>query len=158
MDSINRGTQQEVRYAGFWMRVAAYCIDYAVLFVLGFVMGFIFGLFAEMFFIGNEAARGTGELILMSLIVVTSLVVGWLYYALMESSVNQGTFGKMAFGLIVTDSTGGRLTFGRATGRYFAKVLSALTIYIGFLMIAFTKQKQGLHDLVAETLVVKKEK
>jgi uncharacterized RDD family membrane protein YckC len=73
----------------------------------------------------------------------------------MESSAKQATVGKMALGIIVTDLEGRRLGFGRATGRYFAKILSALILGIGFLMAAFTERKQGLHDMVASTLVVK---
>jgi uncharacterized RDD family membrane protein YckC len=84
-----------------------------------------------------------------------STVVGWLYYALMESSAKQATVGKMALGIIVTDLEGRGIGFGRATGRYFAKILSALILGIGFLMAAFTERKQGLHDMVASTLVVK---
>ena len=67
----------------------------------------------------------------------------------------QGTLGKKALGMIVTDLDGGRIGFGRATGRYFAKILSALILGIGFIMVAFTQRKQGLHDLIASTLVYK---
>jgi len=62
----------------------------------------------------------------------------------------------MALGIIVTDMEGRRISFGRATGRYFAKIISAIIIYIGFLMIAFTERKQGLHDMIADCLVVMK--
>ena len=84
-----------------------------------------------------------------------SVVVGWLYYALMESSGMQATLGKKALGLIVTDESGQRISFARATGRYFAKIVSALILLIGFIMVAFTERKQGLHDKLAGTLVVR---
>jgi uncharacterized RDD family membrane protein YckC len=74
----------------------------------------------------------------------------------MESSARQATLGKMALGIVVTDLDGNRIGFGRATGRYFAKILSALILLIGFIMAAFTQKKQGLHDIIAGTLVVKK--
>jgi uncharacterized RDD family membrane protein YckC len=83
-------------------------------------------------------------------------LVGWLYYAFMESSANQATVGKMAVGLKVTDLNGKRISFGRATGRYFGRLLSGFILGIGFLMIAFSAKKQGLHDTLAGTLVVKK--
>jgi uncharacterized RDD family membrane protein YckC len=83
-------------------------------------------------------------------------VLQWLYFALMESSAHQATLGKMALGIIVTDMQGQRLTFGRATGRFFAKILSGCMIYIGFIMAAFTERKQALHDMIASTLVVRK--
>ncbi len=83
-------------------------------------------------------------------------VAAWLYFALMESSSRQATLGKMLVGIMVTDLDGGRISFGRATGRHFAMILSALTCYIGFVMAAFTERKQALHDMIAGTLVVRK--
>jgi uncharacterized RDD family membrane protein YckC len=59
----------------------------------------------------------------------------------------------MIFGLKVTDLYGNRISFERATGRHFAKILSAMILCIGYLMVAFTERKQGLHDLLAGTLV-----
>jgi len=82
--------------------------------------------------------------------------VRWLYYALFEASHFQATPGKMALGLVVTDETGHRIGFGRATGRYFAKLISALILYIGFMMAGWTEKKQALHDILASTLVLKK--
>jgi uncharacterized RDD family membrane protein YckC len=84
-----------------------------------------------------------------------SFVLNWLYFAVLESSSMQGTLGKKALGMIVTDLDGAPIGFGRATGRYFAKILSALIMMIGFVMVAFTARKQGLHDLIAGTLVHK---
>jgi len=85
------------------------------------------------------------------------IIVGqWLYYALMESSSRQGTLGKMALRIIVTDLDGKRISFGKASGRYFGKIISGIILYIGFIMIAFTEKKQGLHDMLASTLVVMK--
>jgi len=61
----------------------------------------------------------------------------------------------MALGLVVADEMGQRISFGRATGRYFAKILSSLILLIGFFMIGWTARKQGLHDMIAGTLVYK---
>jgi uncharacterized RDD family membrane protein YckC len=74
----------------------------------------------------------------------------------MESSSYQGTIGKKILGIKVIDMNGNRISFVKATVRYFSKLLSALIIGIGFLMAGFTNKKQALHDLIAETLVVKK--
>jgi uncharacterized RDD family membrane protein YckC len=74
----------------------------------------------------------------------------------MESSARQATLGKMAVGIKVTDEAGARISFGRAVGRYFGKFVSTIILLIGFLMVAFTEKKQGLHDKLAGTLVVKK--
>ena len=89
--------------------------------------------------------------------ILFACVAGWLYSALMESSANQGTLGKMALGLRVTDLEGRRISFGKATGRYFAKFLSGMTLSIGYIMAAFTAKKQALHDFVAGTLVLSKQ-
>jgi uncharacterized RDD family membrane protein YckC len=73
----------------------------------------------------------------------------------MTSSDRQATVGKIAVGLKVTDLYGQRISFARATGRHFAKILSAMVLFIGYIMVAFTERKQGLHDILAGTLVVK---
>jgi uncharacterized RDD family membrane protein YckC len=88
--------------------------------------------------------------------IVLGVVLDWLYSALLESSSRQATVGKMALGLIVTDMEGQRISFGRATARAFAKYISCFALFIGFIMVAFTEKKQGLHDLIAGTLVRRK--
>ena len=89
--------------------------------------------------------------------ILALMIVGWLYFALMESSVNQATLGKMALGIKVTDLDGNRISFGRATGRYFGKIVSGMILYIGFIMAGFTEKKQALHDIMASCLVVNKQ-
>jgi uncharacterized RDD family membrane protein YckC len=142
-----------MRYAGFWKRFAAVLIDGVLLGVAGFVVGLV--LVAGMLAGGagdlEEAAAGAG-----AISNLVGLLIGWFYYAFMESSPSQATLGKMALGIRVTDASGMRIGFGKATGRYFAKFISALILGIGFLMAAFTEKKQGLHDLMAGTLVVNK--
>jgi uncharacterized RDD family membrane protein YckC len=84
-----------------------------------------------------------------------SILATWLYHSLLESSSWQATVGKKAVGLRVTDMFGNRIGFGRATGRYFASILSGMICLIGFIMVAFSEKKQGLHDMLAGTLVLK---
>jgi uncharacterized RDD family membrane protein YckC len=79
--------------------------------------------------------------------------VPWIYTAYLESSSNQSTLGKLAVRAAVTDMQGNRITFSRATLRFFGKILCIFTLFIGFLIIAFTGYKQGLHDKIAGTLV-----
>jgi uncharacterized RDD family membrane protein YckC len=131
-------------YAGFWRRVAAFIVDGLLLSVVTVPLTLAFGGYDYQ---ANPAAASSASTL--------STVITWLYYALMESSAKQATVGKMALGIVVTDLEGRRIGFGRATGRHFAKILSALIIGIGFLMVAFTQRKQGLHDMLAGTLVVK---
>ena len=79
----------------------------------------------------------------------------WLYEALLTSSSWQGTVGKRVLQLKVTDESGNRIGFGRATGRFFAKILSSMFFCIGFIMVGLTDRKRGLHDMLAGTLVTK---
>jgi uncharacterized RDD family membrane protein YckC len=131
-------------YAGFWRRVAAVIIDGLILSVVTVPLTLAVGA-GDTY---AEAARSASA-------SSVSTVVTWLYYAFMESSARQATLGKMALGIIVTDLEGRRIGFGKATGRHFAKILSALILGIGFLMVAFTQRKQGLHDILAGTLVIR---
>jgi hypothetical protein len=83
-------------------------------------------------------------------------IIWWIYTSVLLSCPWQATLGMKVCGLKITDESGKRISFGRATGRYFASFLSVCpTLGIGFLMIAWTSRKQGLHDLIARTLVVK---
>jgi len=110
----------------------------------------------------EEAARAMAELLssFMPRILLSNLLfvlAGWLYYALMESSSLQATLGKLAMGSIVTDLDGDRVSFLRATGRYFGKIISNIILMIGFMMGGFTERKQALHDMMAGCLVIQKE-
>jgi uncharacterized RDD family membrane protein YckC len=73
----------------------------------------------------------------------------------MESSSKQATLGKMALALKVTDLQGRRISFARATGRHFAKIISGMILLIGYIMAGFTERKQALHDMIAGTLVIR---
>ena len=86
---------------------------------------------------------------------VLSCICMWLYFALLESGKHQATWGKRLFGIKVVDCHGKRISFARATGRYFSKMLSYMICYIGFIMMPFTNRKCALHDMIAGTYVVK---
>jgi uncharacterized RDD family membrane protein YckC len=85
-----------------------------------------------------------------------AFLAAWLYFPLMESSASQGTIGKIAFSLIVTDTSFRRISFGRALGRYAAKIPSALILYLGFVMVGLTSHKRGLHDYIAGTVILRR--
>ena len=141
-------------YAGFWIRVGAYLIDGILLWIVQVIIGLVLGVsVSTMVGLGAETAA-TGASTILTLI---SVVIGVAYFVIMESGPMQATLGKKAVGIIVTDDNGNRITWLRALGRYFAKFLSALIMAIGFIMVAFTDKKQGLHDLICSTLVVKGE-
>lgn len=102
--------------------------------------------------LGNVVNAAVPPQILLSCLVFF-LLVPWIYSAYLESSRNQATLGKLAIRAAVTDMRGDRITFARASLRFFGKILCILTLLIGFLVIAFTKYRQGLHDKLAGTLV-----
>ena len=154
--SLARSEKDLFSYAGFWRRLGAALIDGVILWIGGIIMGVILGSLIGLFL----GIRGTDieiiKKVAMTNIYIIGTVLHWLYYALFESSSRQATLGKMAAGIIVTDYDGGRISFGRASGRYWGKMVSALILMIGFIMAGFTERKQGLHDIMAGCLVLNK--
>jgi uncharacterized RDD family membrane protein YckC len=142
-------------YAGFWLRVVAIIIDGLVFSPLSIISLLLqhWAQSVEQNSPNSALMLGIGLLLIADGLFI--LVARWLYFALMESSSWQATLGKKALGLRVTGMDGQRIGFGRATGRYFGKILSALTLFIGFMMAGFTPRKQALHDMIAGTLVVR---
>lgn len=144
-------------YAGFWRRVGAYLIDAILLgivtSILGSVLGMPMGAAAMSAVMSGDPAAIAAAQSSGNLGNLISIIIGVAYFAGMESSSHQATLGKKALGMVVTDLAGNRLSLGRAVGRYFAKFVSAIILGIGFIMVAFTEKKQGLHDMIAGTLV-----
>ncbi len=144
-------------YAGFWLRFVAFLIDEILVSIVvvgadaavGYILGINLDLRAG---ISRRALFGHA----LPLKFAIGTITHWLYWAGLESSVYQATLGKMALGLKVTDLNGDPISFARATGRYFAKFISAIILWIGFMMAGWTARKQALHDIMASTLVVKK--
>ena len=155
-----------VEYAGFWVRFLAFLIDNAVM-GIGFVLILIPLIFLTGLggFIGeihpNEDMNDVGIFMLFGLLFLAatvSLLLTWLYHALMESSEWQATLGKKVLGLVVTDMAGRRVSFGRATGRHFAKIITNMVpAFIGYIMAGFTERKQALHDMIAGCLVLRRD-
>ncbi len=128
-DSLNNGGDVPpiIVYPNFWKRVAAAIID-------GMISTIIFAIFS-----------------------IFGIILDWVYYAVMESSPQQGTLGKMAVGIAVTDLKGKRISFGRATGRYFSMYLTMISFLIGYIIAAFTGKRQTIHDMIAGCLVINKQ-
>jgi uncharacterized RDD family membrane protein YckC len=139
-------------YAGFWRRVAASLIDSVIILMFSCPLGIVLGIALAFTGINPDSPEAPAFNLLIN---GMSLLIDWLFYSLFESSSWQATPGKKLLQLKVTDLNGNRIGFGKATGRYFAKILSGLILGIGFIMVAFTEKKQGLHDMMAGTLVVK---
>jgi uncharacterized RDD family membrane protein YckC len=154
-----------VEYAGFWLRFLALLIDNVVL-----GLGFVLVLIPLIFLTGlhellgqfhpDEELNDAGIFALMGfvfLLATASLVLTWLYHALMESSEWQATLGKKVLGLVVTDMAGQRVSFARSTGRHFGKIITNMVpLFIGYIMAGFTEKKQALHDMLAGCLVLRR--
>jgi uncharacterized RDD family membrane protein YckC len=152
-------------YAGFWVRFVASLIDGLILgipFLLVFLI--LFFLFGGFRLLARSVPGGPPNAAFIGLIFswffiafAFGLVAQWLYFAGMESSARQATFGKAAMSLRVTGLEGQPLTFGHASGRFFSKLISGMIPFaIGYIMAAFTEKKQALHDMIAGTLVLRK--
>jgi uncharacterized RDD family membrane protein YckC len=147
-----------IRYAGFWIRVAAGIIDSIIVTVL-------FGLLASLGIgsvylmhghvdIHNPAIENLIIGLMIGFVLATNILY-YLYFAIFESSSWQATLGMRACGLKITNFEFKRISFWRALGRELAAILSGMILYIGFFMIAFTEKKQGLHDIIADTYVIR---
>jgi uncharacterized RDD family membrane protein YckC len=138
------------RYAGFWIRVASYLIDVVIVYVAMFVVGFVIALpFGALFGTGDAASIAA---ILSGLV---GLVFAIFYHGYFVSTKG-GTPGKLLLGLRIIRSDGSNLTFGRAVGRVFAYMVSAIILYIGFILAAFDAEKRCLHDHLCDTRVIYK--
>ncbi len=154
-----------VEYAGFWLRFVAYLIDgviSGVAFLLLLIPLFVLtGAGAALSKIGSDGdiSDDVGALLGFGFLAGFFGIIfigGWLYYALSESSSWQATLGKKMLNLKVTDMQGQKITFGRATGRYFSKIVTGLIpLLIGYIMAGFTEKKQAIHDMIASCLVLR---
>jgi uncharacterized RDD family membrane protein YckC len=151
------------RYAGFWIRCAAEIIDsILVSSISGPPLNFLFLAFLlpppPPGIGGNERVALDYAMSLLPLALaylLVTYVIHWLYHAIMESSARQATWGKVICGLVISDLNGDRISFGRATSRFFAKQIVGhiLTLGVGFMFCGWTEKKQCLHDILVNTVV-----
>jgi len=138
----------QMSFAGFWRRVLAAVIDTLLLWLPGSL--FTFFLKSKLLSIGWSKVE-------LAILDYIQLVIIWtLYYGFLESSKIQGTLGKRLIGIKVTDIHGQRISFSRAIARALLQYVAILPLGIGIFMVAFTKRKQGLHDMIAKCLVIKR--
>jgi uncharacterized RDD family membrane protein YckC len=144
-------------YGGFWIRVVAFFLDSIILSAVYVPVGLIFLVPSIRVMNQHDWEQGPPVEFLGTFFLLFAMFLAstWLYEALLTSSTWQGTIGKRLLSLRVVDLEGRRISFARATGRFFGKFLSRMIMDIGFIMVAFTERKQGLHDLLAGTLVKK---
>lgn len=145
-DEAEHGPGGEVAYGGFWVRFGAVIIDGIVVYIASVVA--VVAVAALLASIGTGEAAGVAA-------VIAYVMPGFFYFALMESSDWGATLGKRAFNLrVMSADRFERIGFGRAAGRYFARFLSMLVLYIGYLIQPFNARRQTLHDMICGTVVV----
>lgn len=138
--------------AGFWMRAVASLLDSLLLFLVQFVFSLILGLTAGTMLSGVEPH---GEAFVGLMATLFGVLVGFTYSVFFTGYCGQ-TPGKMALRIKVIRTTGEEVSYGRAFVREVpGKFLSGILLGIGYLMVAFDRQKQGLHDRIADTYVIK---
>ena len=149
------GTQPSP-FKGFLIRFLALIVDAVLLGIAVWVSAIVFGIFFESLFGG-----GTGILTFFLVLFIASFAT-LLYKPIMEASEYQGTFGKYFLNMKVVDKNGRKITMTKSFIRtivyavlLFIPFLNFLTM-LAFLMIVFTEENQGLHDVTAETYVVSK--
>ena len=147
----------QIKYAGFWLRFLAIILDTILIGVLDIIILVIFfgiHIINHYKILFDPAHLHLKIFTAFIPIIITSVCIKWFYFAGMESSRHQATPGKMALDIKVTGMEGNRISFARATGRYFGKILSGLILDIGYIMAGLTDKKQALHDKLADTIVI----
>ncbi|MDO9355463.1 MAG: RDD family protein [Solirubrobacteraceae bacterium] len=139
---------QEVRYVGFWVRVVAALVD--TLLVLAITMPLLVTIYGWAYFDdGKPVIAGPADALLSWGLPALASIVFWL--------TKQATPGKMLFSAAIVDAkTGGKLSTGQAIGRYLGYFVSLLPLGLGILWVAFDARKQGWHDKLAGTVVVRR--
>jgi uncharacterized RDD family membrane protein YckC len=146
------------RPGGFWIRFVAYLLD---AFIVSIAAAVIVGIFIAIVLLSDESIDDSNDSLFIIgsaiVMVLALIVINWLYEALMTSSPRGATLGKLALGLRIMRADGAQLSFGRASARHFLKfmITPLVPLAIGYLMAAFTARKRALHDVLADTLVIR---
>jgi len=149
----NAEVPHALRYAGFWIRFAALFIDGIVISIAQYAV-YIPVILVVMRGAGNMDNNPWPLFAAQMILAVFSMVLAAGYEIWMTGRYG-ATLGKMACRLRIVTPDGGRMSYARATGRHFAKFISYFTMYIGFIIAGFDKEKRSLHDMICTTRVVK---
>ena len=141
-------TTESLEYVGFWARVGAALIDTVL--VLAVTLPLLVAIYGWAYLDGSQAGFGTGivDFLVSWVAPAVAVVAFWLY--------KQATPGKMAVSARVVDAkTGNTMTVGQSIGRYLAYFVSTIPLGLGLIWVAFDPKKQGWHDKLAGTVVVR---
>lgn len=148
---VHARVPEPVRYGGFWRRLAALLLDALVLYFPAAIVRVLLGLPA----INSMTSTMNVDSSLPMIASAVELFMDWLYVAFLVASRSRATLGMMVMDLQVSDLHGARISFSRATWRYFAQFLSVITLFIGYFMQPFNARRQTLHDMLSGTVVVR---
>ena len=142
--------EKDYEYAGFWIRVGAYLIDLVLLLMITLPLTLmIYG--SDTVWNSEDIILGPADFLINYSLPFFATIIFWMY--------KSATPGKMVLHLKVLDEeTGGKLTIGQSIGRYFAYIPAMLIFMLGIFWIAWDKKKQGWHDKLAKTVVVRNKK
>lgn len=139
---------QTIEYAGFWIRVGAAIIDTLLLMVITFPL--LVAIYGWDYFDSDITGfiAGPADVLISWVMPAVAVILFWVY--------RQATPGKMLLSLRIQDAnTGGKLSWGQSVGRYLAYFVATVPLALGLIWVAFDKKKQGWHDKLARTIVVK---
>ncbi|WP_281556015.1 RDD family protein [Thalassomonas sp. RHCl1] len=137
----------ELEYVGFWPRVGASLIDTILLGVI--IWPILTAFYGESYWTSGSFVQGPMDFLLSWIFPAVAVILFWV--------AKQATPGKMAVSAKIVDAkTGNAASTGQLIGRYFAYYLSLIPLGLGFIWIAFDERKQGWHDKLAGTVVVRK--
>ena len=138
---------EQFEYVGFWRRAGATIIDTLILLVI--IIPLLLAVYGKEYFDSTETIQGPADIFLNYVLPAIAVILFWVY--------KSATPGKMVISAKIVDAkTGNKPSTGQFIGRYFAYILSSLPLGLGFIWIAFDKKKQGWHDKLADTVVVRK--
>ncbi|MCR9259257.1 MAG: RDD family protein [Pseudomonadaceae bacterium] len=138
--------KHESKYAGFWIRTAASTID--TLLILAIIAPILTAIYGTDYWLSESASQGVWDLLISYFFPAAAVIVFWVY--------KSATPGKMLLKLEVVDAnTGGKPSTAKFIGRYLGYYLAAIPLMLGIFWVGFDKRKQGWHDKLAGTLVVK---
>jgi uncharacterized RDD family membrane protein YckC len=150
---------REDSYGGFWRRAMAFFIDKIILFFTSLFILFIGMLALSISFLSHyrEMLPERFEELTITFVAIYLLMtvfISMFYFTYFHGAAGQ-TPGKMIFGLKVVQTTGEHMTFGLAFLRWVGYIISAFVFYLGFIWILFDAKKQGWHDKIAGTVVIR---
>ena len=135
------------KYAGFWIRAGAAIVDSILIFIV--TLPTLNAIYGADYWISATFIRGFWDVVINYILPPIAIVLFWIY--------KSATPGKMVMKLIIVDAkTGGKPSTGQLVIRFLGYYVSLLILFLGFLWIGIDKRKQGLHDKLAKTVVIKK--